>query len=287
MTQKTLNFYDLTAANSVTAEITYLIEGSVLDFFSDTGKERHPSQIINARQTSVAPRLDQEGFCLATTDSVIDDIYDAACARVYSQHLQAILQAQLGAKNTFLLGHIVRKEDSKGDQPDVNRPTASFVHADWNSIRIKMLGNEPDPFVVNNPEATTHHIKQFINNAKQWSIYNIWLPRQTVTNRPLALCDIRSVTDSDIIHNLRFKNTEKNEQGTMGNILSLKYNKHYRWLYYPLMQSNELLIFKQFATNDGGDNFMPVFHTAFKIIEHPDIKFPIRESIEFRFLVAE
>ena len=90
-----------------------------------------------------------------------------------------------------------------------------------------------------------------------------------------------------MIHDLQFKNTDKNDKGTAGNILSLKYSAHYRWLYYPLMQSNELLIFKQFETNSNLDDFIPVFHTAFKIIDQPTIKFPMQESIEFRFLVAK
>jgi hypothetical protein len=273
-------------AASIEANITYPIDGSLLDFFSDKGKEQHSCSILNARVTAIEPRLDKEGFCLTTTDSIIENVYDVTNLQSYARHLETILQAYLDAKDTFLIGHIIRKEDSNGEQPEVNRPTASFVHADWNAVRIKKLGKEHDPFVTNNPDATPSRVKQFLEPASQWSIYNIWLPLQTVTNRPLVLCDVQSVKASDIIHDLRFKNTEKNEQGTMGNILSLKYKNDYRWLYYPLMQPNELLIFKQYDSNQNIDNFIPVFHTAFKVIEDPKIKFPMRESIEFRFLVA-
>lgn len=286
MPTATPSFYNLTMASSVTATITYPIDGSVIDFFSNSGKEHHQCKIINAREVENTPRLDKEGFCLTTTDKTIDDIYDAANLKNYVLYLRTILQIQLQAKDSLFIGHIIRKEDSKGNQPDLNRPTASFVHADWNLARIKKLGHTHDPFITTNHDATPEKIKQFLDATTKWSIYNIWLPRQAITNRPLALCDIQSVQANDMIHDLRFKNTDTNEKETAGDILSLKYNSHYRWLYYPLMQTNELLIFKQFATDGKPENFIPVFHTAFKVIDERELRFPMRESIEFRFLVA-
>ena len=257
----------------------------MLDFFSNEGKEEYRCNILNARTMATQPKVEKEGFCLATTDQIIDNVNDAITLQAYICHLETILQSHLGAKETFLIGNIIRKEDSKGDQPEINRPTASFIHADWNAIRLNKLGKEYDPFITNNPNATPPRLKKFIEDAAQWSIYNIWVPLQTVTNRPLLLCDIQSVDLADIIHDIRFKNTEDNKKETMGNILSLKYKDNYRWIYYPLMQPNELLIFKQFESNQPMDSFIPVFHTAFKVLDVPQLRFPIRESIEFRFLV--
>ena len=281
MEQQTLSFYNAIIATSINVPITFTLDGSTLDYprENDHGKQTHTCTVHNARETTKAPTLANEGFQLFNHDIHFHDVRDETRLPNSIEALQEFVQKQLNATATLFLGHVIRNEDFKRYKP------STFVHADWNGVRVKKLGNEDDPLIVTN-DATTQSIRHFIENTQRWSLYNIWVPLKTVVNRPLALCDVHSVKPDDIIHNLRFKDPDGDQKAALGNILSLKYREHYRWFYYPLMQTDELLIFKQFDSAEGADDFIPVFHIAIKVVDDKELRFPMRESIELRFLVA-
>ena len=282
MEQQTLSFYNSIIATSINTPITFTLDGSTLDYpnENDRGKQTRPCTVHNARETTNAPTLADEGFQLFNHDIHFHDVCDETQLQKNIEALQEFVQKQLNATATLFIGQVIRKEDFERYKP------STFVHADWNGVRVQKLGSEDDPAIFTNSDTTTQSVKHFIESTQRWSIYNIWVPLKMVVNRPLALCDIHSVKPDDVIHNLRFKDPDGDQEAAEGNILSLKYREHYRWFYYPLMQTNELLIFKQFDSAEGADDFIPVFHTGFKIIDDKELRFPIRESIEVRFLVA-
>ena len=283
MEQQTLNFYNAIIATSINVPITFTLDGSILDFPNETdrGKETHTCTVHNARETTKAPTLADEGFQLFNHDIKFHEVSDEAQLENNVELLQEFIQKQTGTTAALFLGHVIRQEDFKRHKP------ATFVHADWGRERVQKLGIEDDPLILTNRDISTERLRHLIKETDHWSLFNIWIPLKTVVNRPLALCDVNSVEHDDVIHNLRFKDPDSDQKAAKGNILSLKFREHYRWFYYPLMQSNELLIFKQFDSVEGAASFIPVFHTAFKVVDDNDQRFPMRESIELRFLAAK
>lgn len=283
MEKQTLNFYNASIATSIDVPITFTLDGSILDFpnENDRGKETHICTVHNARETVKAPTLAYEGFQLFNHDIKFDDVSDDAQLESNVDLLQRFIQKQTGATSALFLGHVVRQENFDRHKP------STFVHADWSGERVQKLGVEDDPLILTNRDINSERVRHLIEEKDHWSIFNIWIPLKTVVNRPLALCDVHSVEHDDVVHNLRFKDPDSDRKAAKGNILSLKFRDHYRWFYYPLMQSNELLIFKQFDSVEGAASFIPVFHTAFKVVDDNDQRFPMRESIELRFLAAK
>lgn len=282
MSDHAFNFYHTLNARSIETEFTYPT-GSLLKRFSDEGKKKHMTTVINARKADVAPTLEKEGFCLINEDIVFTDINDETQTQTDCHQVQKILKQYLNAADLVLLGYVVRNEENKSSNLATREPFHT-IHADWNITRIKELMNEGETTVISsNKEVNPERVKNLIKIAQRWSIYNVWIPLKTIVNNNLAICDASSVQQQNIIRDFRFNNASTGEG--VAHILSLKHHDDYRWFYYPLMQSNELLIFRQFDSEQG-DDFIPVFHAAFNIANNANLRCSARESIEIRFLVA-
>jgi hypothetical protein len=106
----------------------------------------------------------------------------------------------------------------------------------------------------------------------------VWRPIQDILEKdPLALCDARSVVNSDLII------AERRYPDRVGQTYQVKYNKNHEWFYFPQMTRNEAIIFKVYdSEKDGRARFTP--HTSFEDPTTPENSLP-RESIEVRSLV--
>ena len=197
MEQQTLSFYNSIIATSINTPITFTLDGSTLDYpnENDRGKQTRPCTVHNARETTKSPTLADEGFQLFSHNIHFHDVCDETRLQKNIDALQEFVQKQLNATETLFIGHVIRKEDFERYKP------STFVHADWNGVRVQKLGSEDDPLIFTNSDTTTQSVKHFIESTQRWSIYNIWVPLKMVVNRPLALCDIHSVKPDDIIHN--------------------------------------------------------------------------------------
>lgn len=282
MTVEATTLYQSIKAKSINADLHYYKNSNDIDHpDAKSFVSAKSTTILNARECASLPCLEQEGFCVINHNVKLQDLNDEKKlyedARLIGEQVKIVARA----KNYMLLGAIIRHEQTLTIKHDLyDRPPANHIHADWSAARLKKLGFKKDRSLPINQEITLNKTRDFINSAKVWGIYNAWLPIKTVINNPLALCDRTSVNKNDIINHSQVK---KHDQDT--EVRRLKYRDTYRWLYYPMMQSNELLIFKQFESGRGFEAYIPVFHTAFKVIEDKNINTNKRDSIEFRFLL--
>ena len=107
---------------------------------------------------------------------------------------------------------------------------------------------------------------------------NVWRPiKRPVLNAPLALCDALSISPADLIPTDVYYATHSSEIYLAG------HSPAHRWFYFPAVEPDEALVFKQYDSLPGATRFVP--HAAF---EHPDAEpdAPPRESIEVRCLVV-
>jgi len=111
---------------------------------------------------------------------------------------------------------------------------------------------------------------------KRWQILNAWRPIKTVYKDPLAVCDARTVSDTDdlVPGKIIYKDHERESW-------TVKANPNHRWYFKYAMQPSEVLLIKCFDSKEDVARRAP--HSAFQDPRHVDKEW--RESIEIRTMV--
>jgi hypothetical protein len=114
--------------------------------------------------------------------------------------------------------------------------------------------------------------------VRRYCIVNIWRSvKGPIVDTPLAVCDARTVSVRDMVAS-EIRYTDRT-----GEIYLFEHSDQHRWYYYPGMDRDEALVFKQYDSQVSGvARFTP--HAAFDLPDIPDSA-PLRESIEVRCLV--
>ncbi|MFT5657360.1 MAG: hypothetical protein ACI9KN_000633, partial [Gammaproteobacteria bacterium] len=207
------------------------------------------------------------GTILIKHQSAVTNFLDKAQIKQdYEAELESLLTSTTGASRVHIFDHTVRASDPAIREQKQTREPATLVHNDYtaNSGVQCLRENLPD-------EAGELSKKRFL-------IINLWRPLvDPVENFPLAFCDASSIAATDLVV------TERRSPDHIGEISLATYNPAHRWLYFPDMRPNEVLLFKTFDSSAQGRHGCGV-HTAIDIPGTPaDVK--PRESIESRAFV--
>ncbi len=211
--------------------------------------------------------LDIHGFAMvdhASAERAFTD--EAAITGGYYAETERLLKQTLGADQIFIFDHTIRRRrPGEEDRPGQRQPVAR-IHVDQTPssgiARVRRhMGADAD---------------RLLRGRAQ--IINVWRPiRGPVLDRPLALCDWRSVELTDLVA------TDLVYPDHRGEIYSLTPNPRHRWHYLSAMQPDEVLLIKCFDSA-GEDRARLTPHTAFVDPTTPPDA-PPRESIELRALV--
>jgi len=109
---------------------------------------------------------------------------------------------------------------------------------------------------------------------RDFAIVNVWRPITTVQSAPLALCDARTVSPESLVP------AERRGKGRVGEIFLVRYDAGQRWLYFPGMSPEEVLLIKTFDSRTDGRARWCI-HTSFDAAEG-NAALPARESMETR-----
>jgi hypothetical protein len=229
-----------------------------------------PVTIRDARGRVDAPLLDREGFALHHAATAMSSFAerDTIERRYYPEMTELALLAS-GASRAIVFDHLVRRRAPGKASPfgarGGQRPgAATRVHCDFTpasanrrlALELEKLGTD---------------------QLARFAIVNLW--RSTalpVLDAPLALCDARTTQPSDLVAADIVYPTRT------GEIFEVLYNPAHAWTYFHAMQFDEVLLFKQYDSQDDVARYTP--HAAF---EHPATPegTPPRESIEIRCLL--
>jgi hypothetical protein len=231
-------------------------------------------QIGDARMFFPEPSLHACGFELVHAPTLVRSFRDDdQVVGVYYDELKAIALEVTGGSEAFVFDHLVRRREE-------GRPSLGFgrkhshtpgavgrVHNDYTEIsgqrRLKLvLGDERAREV----------------GEGRFCIVNVWRGiNGPVIDAPLALCDARSITTSDLVE------SEIRYPSRTGEIYLATANPIHRWAYFSHLQSDEAIVFKQFDSS----LLEPCRFTLHAAFEHPETPSdaPRRESIEARILV--
>lgn len=211
--------------------------------------------------------LDVHGFAAVVHQSAEQAFTDdAAITGGYYAETEQLLKDTLGADRIFIFDHTVRRRrPGEEDRPGQRQPVAR-IHVDQT------------------PEAGIARVRRHMGDEAEAllrgrvQVINVWRPiRGPVLDRPLALCDWRSIDPADLVA------TDLVYPEHRGEIYSVTPNPRHRWHYLSEMQPDEVLLIKCYdSADDGRARLTP--HTAFVDPTTPHDA-PPRESIELRALV--
>lgn len=250
--------------------VTYMLTPPGGHSWETAAYDHQPVRIRNARSRPAAPSLDREGFELRRAATALRDFDQAAAVEhTYYREMEELARAATGAARAIVFDHVLRRRAPGSLSPfgarEGHRPSAAVrVHCDFTAAsaqrRLALEMNARD-----------------IRQVGRFAIVNLW--RSTglpVLDAPLALCDARTVGPDDLVAaDIVYPNRT-------GEIHEVLYNPDHAWNYFPEMQFDEVLLFKQYDSADGVARCTP--HAAFA---HPATPAgtPPRESIEIRCLL--
>lgn len=239
-------------------------------------QEYHTLPIADCRGLTPAPSVDSAGFALLQQPSALKDFYDDADVRArYYPEVAQFLRHALDALDVVVFDHNQRSAvRARQGQTGVRMPVDA-AHNDYT------------------PQSGPRRAREILSDAgrppyagHRMALINVWRPIiGPVQDVPLAVCDARSTASTDFvatdIHH--FGEDDLKHPRHSGEIYSVVYNPAHRWYYAADMQSDEVLLLKNWDSSaDGRACFTP--HTGFKNPAAPATARP-RESIEVRTLV--
>lgn len=262
---------------SVSAVINYSFDGGFRpqidnDDYTKNAFSLKPAEmtILNGDRLDVAPRLDAEGFACLPHKGV-PDIEVQESIHAYRDAMGPYMKALTGADEIIMLPFSPIRVQARDDCEFERPPPADFVHSDYTPPGVHQVA----PMYLSQPmSADTAPVRP---EAKRHALFNMWkLLSPGPTNRPLALCDYRSITPQDIIPgDSRFPSLD----GFAFETAFFKCNPAHRWVYFPELTSDRILIFKQGDSDAAFPRMVP--HTAFTDTACPAGAAP-RISIESR-----
>ncbi len=206
----------------------------------------HEVDITDARTLARPPSLEQQGFELIRHATRVTDFRDPEQVETtYRDELCELVRSRTGARKVIVF-HMHIRDNDPGAHEDIRRP-AALAHVDYdeNTFRLRaaeVLGDEADEWL-----------------ARPFTAINVWRGVGPVEEMPLAVCDARSVDLADfrrtIIH-------EKPGEPTPYIGMPLAYAEGQRWYFYPDMEPDEVLIFKQCDTDHDRTRWSP--HVAIR-----------------------
>jgi hypothetical protein len=221
--------------------------------------------IENARHLpDLSPELsiDTQGFALVKRATRMGNFGDENEVRaIYYPEIQQLLMQMTGANKVIVFAHDLRSADpSKQDGKKVREPVSS-VHNDYTLKSAPEMVRE----LVAPEEAERLLKKRFVE-------INIWRPLNgPPQDRPLAICDARSIAAADLVATDQYLRHE---------VYMMTFSPRHRWFYFPNMETREAILIKGYdSMNDGRARFTA--HGAFVDPSAPPDA-PPRESIEAR-----
>ncbi|MDX1465172.1 MAG: CmcJ/NvfI family oxidoreductase [Halomonas sp.] len=226
--------------------------------------QRRTVAIQDARPRREELSLDRHGIELHRRPTAVDDLYDdAQVERVYYPEIEALVKEATGASRVVIFDHTRRRDDGGSGGTKTPADRAHNDYTEWSAPqRVRDLLGEQ--------EADRLRQVPFVQ-------VNAWRPiRGPVRRSPLAVLDAATLDPGDLVA------TDMIYPGRTGEIYHLAFNPTQRWLYFPAMERDEVLLIKGYdSRTDGRARFVP--HTAFHDPGTP-ADAPPRESIEVRTL---
>jgi len=223
--------------------------------------------VRNGRPNADRYSLDREGFLFMRSGTAMANFYDEAeVRRVYYPEMDRLVKQVTGAAKVIVFDHTIRVDDAGAQTERKVRGPVRVVHNDFTERSAPQRVRDLLP-----PNEAEMRLK------KRFGSINVWRPLHgPVETSPLVICEWGDIEESDLVA------AERRYQGRIGGIYNLVYNPKQRWLYFPKMERDEVVVLKCFdSLTDGTARWTA--HGSFEDPNSPKRARP-RESIEIRTL---
>ena len=229
----------------------------------------HDVIVHDGRPLAAGFDLDREGVAILDHSTAVRDFYDdAEVVSVYYEEVEAMVKAATGADRVVVFDHTIRVDDEARQAALKLRGPVPNMHNDFAEISAPRRVRDLLP-----PDEAEARLKKRFGSINVWRSIN-----GPVQTRPLVVCDARSID-----HDTDWIPLERHYPGRVGVTLNLRYNPDHRWYYFPGLDEDEAVLFKNYdSRTDGTARF-----TAHGSFHHPDTRPDAtpRESIEVRTLM--
>jgi len=221
--------------------------------------------IYDARAIAGELTLDRNGLELVRDTTAVTDFQNQSqIETIYNPEVERLVKAATGASRVLVFDHTLRVADENRRQTEKLREPVRIVHNDYTDKSGPQRVRDLLP-----PEEAEEALK------KRYVYVNVWRSiHGTVEEAPLGICEWQSLEDDDmVLMDLVYSDR-------VGEIHRTRYNPNHRWLYFPKMEEDEVILLKCFDTERDGRARWTA-HAAFDDPSSPPDAAP-RQSIETR-----
>jgi hypothetical protein len=271
----TMSAYDNQTLPFVEATVNYVVDKGIrpVTYIAEMGESNRRDEvpdhrtvpIYDARSVADQLTLDSNGFAFQRQETAVTDFLDPSqIESVYNPEVEKIVAAATGASRVLVFDHTLRVADEDTRTSHKLREPVHVVHNDYTDLSAPQRIRDLLP--ADEAEAAL---------KKRYVYVNVWRSiKGTVEEIPLGICDAQSLVEDDmILMDLKYKDR-------VGEIHRTRYSPDHRWVYFPQMQPDELILLKCYDTElDGRARWTA--HTAFEDPTSP-ANAARRQSIETR-----
>jgi hypothetical protein len=266
------------ARRTVRALVNYLEDG-VSDsvwYAQDSWRSHMPLRMETMEIEDVRPvrdrlSLDREGIVLVDAPCSVKDFRDReAASQAYLPELEEQVRAATGARRVVISKNWVHRHSDRSERFGEAGTTypGRYAHIDYSdesgpAAARQWLGEDPDAEAL---------------FKGRFAIFNLWRPlSEPPQDCPLCMADATSVAARDLAVSHIVIGPPDREMRIQTNMVV--HNPAHRWVYFPDMHRDELLIFRGYDSDPDKSRRVP--HTAF---DDPSAgeDAPPRESIDIR-----
>lgn len=242
---------------------------------SNLEHKRTRMTIHDLRNNEKSVDLDTNAFEILKYDGSIQEEFEngSEAQQTYYREIGDILKKHLGASKVLIYNFAFRNRGflAPEDRHDDNhREPALYPHVDIHGCAVeglveKLLGAEECAKVIK------HRVQ----------VMNVWRPigANPITQKPLAICDYRSVNPDRDVHRYTVEGAKLHGAGYL---MSRDPEDTHQWYYLSFMRPDEMYAFKMADTKPDVARF--ACHTAFIKENEPEPSME-EKSVELRCLI--
>lgn len=231
--------------------------------------------IHDLRSNEKSVDLDTNAFEILNYDGSIQQEFEngSEAQQTYYREIEDSLKKHLGASQVLIYNFAFRNRGvltPEERHDDNHREPALYPHVDIHACAVeglveKLLGSETCAKVMKN----------------RVQVMNVWRPigSNPITQKPLAICDYRSVNPDRDVHHYTVRGAKLHAAGYL---MSRDPEDRHQWYYLNNMRPDEMYVFKMADTKLDVARF--ACHTAF-IKENESEPNVEEKSVELRCLI--
>ncbi len=228
-------------------------------------------QIEDVRPIRDSISLDREGVFLADAPCAVKDFRDQeAAAKVYAPELEEAVKAATGAHRVVISKSWVHRHSDRSRRFGEAGTTfpGRYAHIDYSDVSGPIAARQ---WLGEDPDADELFKGRF-------AILNLWRAlSEPPQDCPLCMADATTVEPDDLVVSHIVIGPSEREMRMQTNMVA--FNPNHRWIYFPDMRRDELLMFRGYDSDPARSRRVP--HTAFDDPGAGDDA-PPRESVDIR-----